>query len=232
MPTSTIHPIYQILLYIGFFLSAYLIGSINFSMVIGGVFFRKDVRKYGSKNAGGTNASRVLGKKAGIAVILLDMFKTIFVYWGITLLFHYTKLNTYIDFDLTVHLAMVLVALGHCFPLYYNFKGGKAVSVCGGFILATNWLLLIALFLIFVGMLLWKKMVSLASITTAVAIVVFAFLLFIPEVRSLGFYPLASQNHYYYIFASIIMASLLIYMHRENIARIIAGNERTISFKK
>lgn len=232
MPIEPIPVIYQILLYIGFFVLAYLIGSINNSMVIGTLFYRKDVREYGSKNAGGTNAGRVLGKKAGIIVILLDILKTLFVYWGITLLFIYTKLNTYINFDLTVHIAMVLVAVGHCFPIYYKFKGGKAVSVCAGFILASNWLLLIILIFIFVSVLLWKKMVSLASVTTAVAIVLFSFLLFIPAVRTIGFYPLASQNHFYYIGASIIMASLLIYMHRDNIKRIMAGNERTISFKK
>ncbi len=232
MPPSQIPLICQILLYLGFFLLAYLIGSINNSMVIGTLFFRKDVRKYESKNAGGTNATRVLGKKAGFAVILLDIFKTVFVYWGLTLLFKFTPLPTYINFDLTVHGAMVFVAVGHCFPIYYNFRGGKAVSVCAGFILATNWALAILLFSFFVAILLWKKMVSLASVTTAVAIVLLSFLLFIPGFRALSFYPLASQNHFYYIGAAILMASLLIYMHRENIKRIIAGKERTISFKK
>ncbi len=222
----------SILLYLGLAIGGYFVGSINNAVIIGHLFFHKDVRHYGSKNAGGTNAGRVFGRKAGIAVMILDVFKSIFVYWVITLLFLFTKLGTYIDHNATLHFAMILTALGHCYPIYYKFKGGKAVSVVGGYVFATNWLFSligIGAFLLFLK---WRKIVSLASIMTAVTLILFSPLLFVHYVRAFSFYPLASQSVYYYIPTLIGLCILLILKHRTNIERLQQGTETTISWIK
>ena len=222
----------SILIYIGLSVGGYLIGSVNNAVIIGKLFFRKDVREYGSKNAGGTNASRVLGRKAGISVIILDISKTVIVYWLITLLFASTNVSKYISYDAIVHFAMITTALGHCYPVYYKFKGGKAVSVVAGFIIATNWVFLVGGLLIFFLLLYWRKMVSFASITTAALLILFSPLLFIDGLRAISFYPFVSQNLYYYIPTLFGLCILLILKHRTNIERLQKGTENKVSWFK
>lgn len=220
----------SVLIYIALSVGGYLIGSVNNAVIIGKLFFRKDVRQYGSKNAGGTNAARVLGRKAGMSVIVLDVFKTVVVYWLITLLFAVTSVKKYVDYDAIVHFAMITTALGHCYPIYYKFKGGKAVSVVGGFIVATNWVFLVGGLLIFFLLLYWRKMVSFASITTAALLILCSPLLFIDGLRQISFYPFVSQNLYYYIPTLVGLCILLILKHRTNIARLQSGTENKVNW--
>ena len=103
----------------------YLLGSIPFALVIGKVFYQTDIRNYGSKNLGGGNAGRVLGKKAGLAVMTLDILKV--------------TLAVFIAYCLqggeaAMVLAGLAAATGHCFPLFAHFKGGKAVATMYGFL--------------------------------------------------------------------------------------------------
>lgn len=226
------HTFLSLLVYLGLVLLGYLIGSINNAVIIGHLFFKKDIRQYGSKNAGGTNAGRVLGRKAGIAVMVLDVLKTIIVYWLITIIFKFSNVGIYADYNATVHFAMILAALGHCYPVYYNFKGGKAVSVVGGFLLATNWLLGIVGLIIYYLFLKWQKMVSLASILTAATLILLTPLLLIDVIREISFYPGASQNLYYYIPTLIGLCILLILKHRTNIERLQKGEESKITWIK
>lgn len=222
----------NVMLYLGIVLAGYLIGSISNAVIISNVFFRKDVRDYGSKNAGGTNAGRVFGKKVGITVMVLDVFKSVLVYWAITLLFLFTSLGSRIDYNATLHFAMIMTAVGHCYPIYYKFKGGKAVSVVGGFIVATNWLFMVVGLLVFFLLLKWRKMVSFASIMTATFLVVASPLLLIRALREFSFYPLASQNLHYYIPTLIGLCLLLILKHRTNIERLQKGTENKVKWIK
>ncbi|MDY0214144.1 MAG: glycerol-3-phosphate 1-O-acyltransferase PlsY [Bacilli bacterium] len=222
----------NVLLYFAVGLGGYLIGSVNNAVIISNLFFKKDIREYGSKNAGGTNAGRVFGRKVGALVMILDVFKSIISYWLITLIFLFTNLGTRIDYNAALHFAMILTALGHCYPVFYKFKGGKAVSVVAGFVVATNWLLTLVGLLIYYLLLKWKRIVSLASILTASSLVLLSLLLLIAPLRQISFYPLASQNLHYYIPTLIGLCILLILKHRTNIERLQKGTENTITWIK
>jgi len=226
------HPFIKFLIFLGFGLFGYLIGSINNAIIISNLFFKRDVRNYGSKNAGGTNTGRVFGRKAGITVMVLDILKSVFVYWAITLVFHFTNVGLYVDHAATLYFAMILVALGHCYPVYYKFKGGKAVSVVAGFILATNWVFTILGALIFFLILKLRKMVSYASILMAAIIVALTPILFIPVLGRISFYPLVVDNLYYYIPTLVGLCILLILKHRTNIERLQKGTESKITWIK
>jgi glycerol-3-phosphate acyltransferase PlsY len=222
----------RILLYVVIVAGGYFIGSISNAVIISNVFFRKDVRHYGSKNAGGSNAGRVFGKKVGVTVMVLDVFKSIFVYWFITLLFLFTNLGNYIDESATLHFAMIMTAVGHCYPVYYKFKGGKAVSVVAGFLLASNWLIAVMGFIFFITMLYVRKIVSFASIMSAIFLMAISPLLLIVGFRNLSFYPLANQNLFYFIPTLIGLCILLILKHRSNIERLQKGTENKIKWMK
>ncbi len=190
----------------------YLIGSIPWGLVIGKVFFHKDIRNYGSGNLGGTNAGRVLGTPIGILVILLDALKAFLV----MILCH--QLNP--GFQQYAGLA---VCIGHCFPLFAGFKGGKAVACTYGYLLG------LALFvtkeylhtfilpvLIFFVVLALSRMVSLSSM---IGVSAAAILIFIFEDAKIGL-------------MTFCLALFVIYRHSANIRRIIAGNESKIGSKK
>ena len=103
----------------------YLIGSIPFALVIGKVFYNTDVRQYGSGNLGGGNTGRVLGKKAGLSTMALDLLK-------VTLVVLIAKLV--VGTDTAMALGALAAGIGHCFPLYAHFKGGKAVAAMYGYL--------------------------------------------------------------------------------------------------
>ena len=105
--------------------TGYLIGSIPFALVVGKIFFNKDVRNYGSGNLGGSNAGRVLGKKAGLSVMALDLLKVTFAIF----LASFLK-----NREIVMMAAGVAAAVGHCFPIFAKFKGGKAVATMYGFL--------------------------------------------------------------------------------------------------
>ena len=116
---------WMIVLYIGI---GYLLGSIPFALVIGKLFYHTDVREFGSGNLGGTNAGRVLGKKAGIATILLDIVKVILAVAIVSVGFDNQEMSIW---------SGVAAAFGHCYPIFAHFKGGKAAATLVGFLLST-----------------------------------------------------------------------------------------------
>lgn len=120
--------LHSILLLLASALIGYLFGSIPNAVLIGKVFYHKDVREYGSKNAGGTNAGRVLGKKVGFIVIVLDLIKTIVPIYLCYCLLEYTPLSEYGLSEYGYIVAAFFALIGHCFPVFAGFKGGKAVS--------------------------------------------------------------------------------------------------------
>ena len=190
---------------------SYLFGSIPWGLVIGKVFFHKDIRKEGSGNIGGTNAGRILGKPAGIAVILLDALKG---YFAMVLAYYLAK-------DAIVFAGLASV-IGHCFPVFVHFHGGKAVATTFGFFLGIATLVNGHIFwqfifpvLCFLVILYLTKMVSLSSITAVfIEVVVSIF------INTNKLVPVAV----------FILWILLTYRHKSNIERIKNGTESKIKW--
>lgn len=189
---------------------SYLYGSIPFALVVGKLFYHTDVRESGSGNLGGTNAGRVLGKKAGLTVILLDASKCCISILVARIVAHYMGLNT----DIIYPCALACV-IGHCYPIFAGFRGGKAVSVAIGYALVTNvYAFVIALVIFFITLKL-TKYVSLASILGSATIVVIA--------PFIGYSTVG-------IITNTCIVGLLVYKHKANIKRIKAGTENKITW--
>lgn len=194
------------------FLVGYTLGSIPFALVIGKGLYDTDVRQYGSGNLGASNAGRVLGRKAGIAVMLLDLLKATLTVWIAS------KLSGQ---DEALALAGLAAALGHCYPLFATFRGGKAVATMYGYLLGM-WIFggcsLLAFFgplCIFIACLYMTKIVSLSSMVSAIAAVI---CMWLGGVRK------------YVWAATAVFALLVIYRHRDNIRRILKGTENKINW--
>ena len=187
---------------------AYLIGSINFSILISKKKAGYDIRKKGSGNAGTTNMLRNLGKKYAAITLVCDILKDT-------------------NKALLVQIAAIAVVIGHTFPVFFGFKGGKGVATSLGILLMTNWQLgLICLVFALVLMAL-TRMVSLGSIAAAILFPVLT--LFVGE----GHYIVESTGigNGYFVY-SVVLAIIVLFNHRENIKRILNGSENKLSFKK
>lgn len=199
---------------------AYLIGSINFSVILSKKLAGFDVREKGSGNAGSTNMLRSVGKKAAAITLLCDILKGV-----VAILIAVLAGWIFKDSDkaLLVQIAGILVILGHTFPIFFGFKGGKGVATSLGVLLMTNWQIgLICLVFALVLMAL-TKMVSAGSVGAAILFPVLT--LFIHSNY------LVSEGSGYFIY-SIILALIVAFNHRENIKRILNGTENKLSFKK
>ncbi len=199
---------------------AYLIGSVNFSVILSKKMAGFDVREKGSGNAGTTNMLRSVGKKAAALTLICDVLKGViailiamFIGWAF-------KIENQ---SLLVQIAGIAVVLGHTFPIFFGFKGGKGVATSLGILIMSNWQ--IGLICLVFGLLLivLTRMVSLGSCAAAVLFPVLT--LFITDNY------IVSQGSGYLIY-SIILAVIVLFNHRSNIKRIMAGTENRISFKK
>ena len=203
---------------------AYLIGSINFSILISKKKAGYDIRQKGSGNAGTTNMLRNLGKKYAAITLICDVLKGV-VAIGIAIIVGNILGDT--NKALLVQIAGVAVVIGHTFPIFFGFKGGKGVATSLGILLMTNWQLgLICLVFALVLMAL-TRVVSMGSIAAAILYPVLTLFVggghYIVESTGLG--------NGYFIY-SVILAILVIFNHRENIKRILSGTENKISFNK
>ena len=142
-------------------LMSYIIGSIPFALVIGKVFFKKDVRKYGSGNLGGSNTGRVLGKKIGLLVMILDLLKAVIAILLTKLIIAHTNPNL---LNLSIYLSSIFTLLGHSYTCFAKFKGGKAVASSFGVLLITNIYIFLICIALYVVLLKIFKLVSLSSI--------------------------------------------------------------------
>ena len=204
---------------------AYLIGSINFSVILSKKIAGFDVREKGSGNAGSTNMLRSVGKKAAAITLVCDILK------GVAAILIATVLGwIFKDCDkaLLVQIAGILVIVGHTYPIFFEFKGGKGVATSLGVLLISNWQLgLICLVFALVLMLL-TRMVSVGSIAAAI---LFPVLTLFVNMHILQSDFLVKEGSGYLVY-SILIAALVIFNHRTNIQRILSGNENKISFKK
>lgn len=207
-------------IYIIVALIAYLIGSINFSVIFSKKIAGFDVREKGSGNAGATNMLRSVGKSAAILTLICDILKGV-VSIGIAILIgNVFKIE---NKALLVQLSGILVIVGHTFPIFFKLKGGKGVATSLGVLLMTNWQIgLICLVFALILMIL-TKMVSLGSVGAAILFPVLV--IFIRD----NFTVSQGSN---YIIYSIILAIIVLFNHRGNIKRILSGTENKITLKK
>lgn len=205
----------SIIINIGILLLAYLLGSIPTSVWIGKHFFKIDIREHGSKNAGSTNAIRILGWKAGLIVLLFDIFKGWLAVNLIRLTDYYIpETGDYINFQLLLGIAAII---GHIFPVYVGFKGGKGVATLLGFVLAidpTTTLICIGVFII---ALIITKYVSLSSMIAGFSFPVLVIFVFKTTTPSL-------------IIFSLIVSVLLLFTHQKNIERLLRKEENKALF--
>ncbi len=197
---------YEILL----ILLGYLYGSIPFALVIGKVFYNTDVRESGSGNLGGTNAGRVLGKKAGISVIVLDALKAVIIFY----LSSYLSLKFNLNPDIK-YLAGLACIFGHCYPIFAEFRGGKAVSTSLGYFLCIEPLYAVVAIVVFLLVLKISKYVSLSSISTALIVLCITPFLAVSITAKL---------------CMLIAVILLVYRHKDNIKRIKNHTESKIQW--
>jgi glycerol-3-phosphate acyltransferase PlsY len=205
------------MIYIILVLLAYFLGSIPTSVWVGKWFYNTDVREYGSGNAGTTNTFRVLGWKAGLPVFIVDMAKGFVA----VLLASFSSLTTHTDSYIIFQLILGFAALiGHVFPVFANFKGGKGVATLLGVVLALSPIPALCAFLVFAVVFLLFKYVSLGSIIAGISYPILICFIF--------HYPLSLK------IASILMALALILTHRKNIKRLLnkSENKATFIFKK
>lgn len=199
---------------------AYFCGSIPTAVWIGQIFYGVDVREYGSGNAGATNTFRVLGKKAGIPVMLIDILKG----WTATNLAYFIGVTTtgpynsvaYTNYALALGIAAVM---GHLFPIFAGFRGGKGIATLFGMILAINLPAALLCVSIFIIVLLISKYVSLSSICAGFAYPICVSFVF-PSNRSVVIYGMC-------------ICILILVTHQKNIERLLRGKESRVNlFKK
>ena len=201
---------------------AYLLGSISFSVIISKKMAGFDVREKGSGNAGSTNVLRTVGKKAAIITLICDILKGVV---AILIALLAGRIIQGLDNALLVQIAGVFVILGHTFPVFFRFKGGKGIATSLGGLLIINWQIgLICLVFALILMILTRR-VSIGSIAAAILFPVLV--LFINQN-----YIVAESTNWSYLIFSIIVALFVIFNHRSNIKRILNGTESKISLKK
>jgi len=190
-------------------LLAYLIGGLPFGYWFVRFSLGKDIRSMGSGNIGATNVHRSAGKKAGFIVLFLDILKGFLALWVAALITG--------NMASGLALATVAVMLGHCYPVFLGFKGGKAVACFVGAALYLAPLAILATALIFVSIVMLSKYISLASILSALLFPVIYWALYRPAGELL--------------IAAVVAGLLIIYRHKANIQRLRTGKENVFSFK-
>lgn len=199
----------------------YLFGLIQTGYIYG-ILNQVDIRKHGSGNAGTTNALRTLGWKAGVITFLGDCLKCILAVALVRLIF-----AEHGDVSLLAIYAGLGVVLGHNYPFYLNFKGGKGIAATAGLVLSVNPVMFLSIALVFVAIVLITQYVSLGSLIIMV--------LFVVEVvlygQSGGFGLETAQLYEFYIVV-IVLAGLAFFRHRENIVRLIKGTENKTNIRK
>lgn len=205
---------------------SYLLGSLNFSIILSRTVAKKDIRESGSGNAGATNMMRTYGKHFAILTMIGDILKVALAVFIAFLILdapleYFFKIADNREIAVTIinykEFAGFFCVLGHIFPLYFKFKGGKGVAACTGMVILVDWRIALILFVIFVLTIIVSKMISLGSIIIAVL------------------YPVLIAVFYHnlvLIMIAVLFAAIVIVAHRANIKRILNGTENKLSGKK
>lgn len=199
---------------------SYLLGSISFSVIISKKMAGIDIRKKGSGNAGATNMLRSVGKRAALLTLLGDILK------GVVAVLFAVIVGAIVkecDKALLVQIAGILVVLGHTFPIFFQFKGGKGVATALGVLLITNWKIGLICLVFALTIMVFTRIVSMGSVGAAI---LFPVLILFTKTD----FTVSEGSGY--ILYSIILAAIVIFNHRANIKRILDGTENKLSFKK
>ena len=205
---------------------SYLLGSLNFSIILSKTIEKQDIRESGSGNAGATNMLRTYGKHFAVLTMIGDILKV-----ALAILIAFLILDAPLDMffkiadDKETAVTMILYkefagffcVLGHIFPLYFKFKGGKGVAACTGMVILVDWRIALILFVIFVITIAVSKMISLGSIIIAILFPVL-----------IGVF----YQDIILILIAVLFAAIVIVAHRQNIKRILNGTENKLSSKK
>lgn len=197
------------------FALGYLLGSLNTAVIVGRIY-GKDIRNHGSKSAGLTNTLRVLGKSAAVLVLAGDILK------GIIACFVGLRLGVYVHSGEAMDCASLLAAgagavIGHNWPLYFGFKGGKGALTAAAVLFMVDWVMALICLGFFVMIVASTRYVSLGTICATMFFV------------AISFVPVFGHTFYFHIFACL-MAFMLIFKHRENIQRLLSGTENKLTF--
>lgn len=185
----------------------YLLGSVNFALVISKIFYKDDIRNHGSGNAGMTNMLRTYGKKAAAGTLLCDLLKAVISVW----------LGLWFFGEIGAYIAGLFCVLGHIFPIFFKFKGGKGVATVAAMVLTLNPLAFLILFIIFVIIVATTRYISLGSVLCMLLYPALTYAL-----GGVGFPTLFS----------FMVAAIVVFMHRSNIKRLLSGTENKVSFSK
>ena len=202
---------------------AYLIGSVNFSVIISKKMAGFDVREKGSGNAGSTNVLRTVGKKAAIITLVCDILKGV-VSVLIALLVGAIAGES-ANSAIVVEIAALAVVIGHTFPVFFGFRGGKGVATSLGVILIVNWKIGLICLVFALALMALTRMVSLGSISASVLFAVLTMFIRDSYIGGIDF-------DFSFIIFGILLAALVIFNHRSNLKRIINGTENKLNFKK
>ncbi len=189
---------------------AYVIGSIPSSIWIGKSYFGKDVRDFGSGNAGATNTFRVLGKRAGIIVLLLDILKGV---TAASLILYMPSVSQGTDQYVNLQLLFgILAVVGHIFPVFENFNGGKGIATLFGMLIGIHYILAVACVALFIIVLLLTRYVSLSSILATISFPILTIYIF-------------NRDEPLFIAFGIAAALMVVIIHKKNIVRLLNGEE-------
>lgn len=203
---------------------SYLLGSLNFSIIFSRIFASEDIRKSGSGNAGATNMLRTYGKRFAALTMICDILKVAlaiiitFAILGEPMKYLFAIPENIEDIERVMiykELSGLFCVIGHIFPAFFKFKGGKGVAACTGMVIIVDWRIALILFVIFVIIVAVSKWISLGSIVIAVLypILIFAF-----------------YQNWLLMLIALIFTLIVIAAHRENIKRLVKGKENKISF--
>lgn len=196
----------------GLFQTGYIYGMMN----------RVDIRKHGSGNAGTTNALRTLGWKAGAITFIGDCLKCVAAVLVVRLIF-----AQYDNVQLLAGYAGLGAVLGHNYPFYLKFKGGKGIAATAGLVLSVNPIMFLSIAVVFIAIVWFTQYVSLGSLVIM--------LLFVAEVivcGQLGFFDLAGMSLYEFYVIVVVLAAIAFWRHRANIKRLLAGTENKTDIRK
>ena len=193
---------------LAFVVTAYLIGSVSFAVIASGIFGLPDPHSYGSGNPGATNVLRTGNKAAALLTLLGDGIK------GFVAVFAAIKLAPLVDApEWTVAAAAIAVILGHCWPVFHRFKGGKGIATCAGIVFALHWPLGLALTAVWLMIAFGFKISSVAALVAA-------------ALMPLGMFYVAGNAPI--AWAMVPIALIMVWRHKANIQGLLAGRERTI----
>ena len=201
-------------------IAAYLIGSINFAVIFAKAFLKKDVRELGSGNAGATNVLRSAGLVPGILTFVFDALKGFAASYMGKIVFDYIFTNSASDWAMPIfgaYLCGTACMLGHIFPFFFDFKGGKGVATSVGIFAVCCPIAIISGLIVFTLVTIFSKYVSLGSVIATLVVVILSIIFYD---RTAALLP--------QLFLALAMGVIVIVKHKENIKRLIAGNESKI----